>query len=135
MSFSRDASVYVFVVLVLFYPVAQDIHGCTGSMAKMVAILQSADDDAGENVACARELYWDFVVGQEKVFLGEMIVARHGMLTIHDTGSDEHGVGADGSQFINQVLILVLRDAFCLVCGIGEETSLGIIRKTEVRHT
>ena len=78
MSFYRDASVDVLVVLVLVYPVAKSVHGEAGGVAQMVSVLEPADDDAGEDVACARELDGDFVVGEEEVFLGEMIVAHYG---------------------------------------------------------
>ena len=63
MSLYRNASVDVLVVLVLVYPAAQGVHGKASGVAKMVAVLQPADDDAGENVASTRKLYWDFVVG------------------------------------------------------------------------
>ena len=54
MSFYRNSAVLVLVILVDVYPVAQGIHGDAGGMAKLIAILQSAHDDAGEDVAGAR---------------------------------------------------------------------------------
>lgn len=67
MPFYRNSSVLVLVILVDVYPVAQGIHGDAGGMAKLIAILQSAHDDAGEDVAGARELNGDFFVGQEEI--------------------------------------------------------------------
>ena len=90
MSFYRN-SVLVLVILVDVYPVAQGIHGDAGGMAKMIAILQSAHDDAGEDVAGARELNGDFFVGQEEILFCKMIEAYHGMLTLYDARGDEHG--------------------------------------------
>ena len=62
----------------------QGIHGDTGGMAEMIAILQSAHDDAGEDVAGARELNGDFFVGQEEILFCKMIETYHGMLTLYD---------------------------------------------------
>lgn len=91
MSFYRNAAVLVLVILVDVYPVAQGIHGDAGGMAEMIAILQSAHDDAGEDVAGARELNGDFFVGQEKILFCKMIEAYHGMLTstMHEVMSTE----------------------------------------------
>ena len=47
MPFYRNSSVLVLVILVDVYPVTQGIHGDAGGMAKLIAILQSAHDDAG----------------------------------------------------------------------------------------
>ena len=55
MPFYRNSSVLVLVILVDVYPVAQGIHGDAGGMAKMIAILQSAHDDAGESIALRRK--------------------------------------------------------------------------------
>ena len=93
MSFYRNSSVLVLVILVDVYPVAQGIHGDAGGMAKLIAILQSAHDDAGEDVAGARELNGDFFVGQEEILFCKMIETYHGMLTLYDARGDEHGVG------------------------------------------
>lgn len=84
MPFYRNSAVLVLVILVDVYPVAQGIHGDAGGMAKMIAILQSAHDDAGEDVAGARELNGDFFVGQEEILFCKMIETYHGMLTLYD---------------------------------------------------
>lgn len=77
MSFYRNSSVLVLVIFVDVYPVAQGIHGDAGGMAKLIAILQSAHDDAGEDVAGARELNGDFFVGQEEILFCKMIETYH----------------------------------------------------------
>ena len=134
MSFYRNSSVLVLVILVDVYPVAQGIHGDAGGMAKLIAILQSAHDDAGEDVAGARELNGDFFVGQEEILFCKMIETYHGMLTLYDARGDEHGVGTDGSQFIYQFIDFLLRDSLFLVFRIRQQTSLGIVGKTEMRY-
>ena len=132
MSFYRNSSVLVLVILVDVYPVAQGIHGDAGGMAKLIAILQSAHDDAGEDVAGARELNGDFFVGQEEILFCKMIETYHGMLTLYDARGDEHGVGTDGSQFIYQFIGFLLRDSLFLVFRIRQQASLGIVGKTEM---
>ena len=82
MSFYRNSTVLVLVILVDVYPVAQGIHGDAGGMAKIIAILQSAHDDAGEDVAGARELNRDFFVGQEEILFCKMIETYHGILNV-----------------------------------------------------
>ena len=91
MPFYRNSAVLVLVILVDVYPVAQGIHGDAGGMAEMIAILQSAHDDAGEYVAGARELNRDFFVGQEEILFCKMIETYHGMLTstMHEVMSTE----------------------------------------------
>ena len=84
MPFYRNSAVLVLVILVDVYPVAQGIHGDAGGMTEMIAILQSAHDDAGEDVAGARELNGDFFVGQEEILFCKMIETYHGMLTLYD---------------------------------------------------
>lgn len=129
MSFYRNSSVLVLVILVDVYPVAQGIHGDAGGMAKLIAILQSAHDDAGEDVAGARELNGDFFVGQEEILFCKMIETYYGMLTLYDARGDEYGVGTDGSQFIYQFIGILLRDSLFLVFRIRQQTSLGIVGK------
>ena len=66
MSFYRNATVLDLVILVDVYPVAQGIHGDAGGMAEIIAILQSAHDDAGEDVAGARDIFSSIIVGRLK---------------------------------------------------------------------
>ena len=132
MPFYWNTAVLVLVIFVDVYPVAQGIHGDAGGMAEMIAILQSAHDDAGEDVAGAWELNGDFFVGQEEILFCKMIEANHGMLPLYDARGDEHGMGTDGSQFIYQFIGFLLRDSLFLVFRIRQQTSLGIVGKTEM---
>ena len=134
MSFYGDSSVDVLVVLVEVYPLAQDVHRLASGVAQVVAVEQAAHDDAGEDVACAWELHGNLVVGKKEMLVGEMVVTHHGMVTVHDARGDEHGVGTDGSQLVHQSVSRFLADALLTVRLVGEQASLGVVRKTEVGH-
>ena len=115
MSLDRNTAIFVLVILVDVYPVAQGVHGDASGVAEMVAVFQSSHDDTGEDVACAWELDRDFLVWQEKILFCEMIITYHSMLALYDAGGDEHGVGTDVSQFIYQIVSLFLRDSLFFV--------------------
>ena len=55
-AFYGDAAVFVFVILIKVYPMAEDVHRSLGGMLQGVTILQATDNDRREDVSRSREL-------------------------------------------------------------------------------
>jgi hypothetical protein len=95
-AFYWDAAIFVFIVFIEVYPMAEGVHRGLGGVLQGVTILQTADNDRREDISCSRELDWGgsicgvyYFVWKEEVFGRKMVVAYDSRFAIYNTTGDE----------------------------------------------
>ena len=92
------------------------------------------DEHRREDVAGAGEVDRYLGVVEQEIFVVGVVVAGHAMAAFDGYGGDEHRLGADGPQLVEQFMGLLVGDALGVERMAGEVAGLGVVGVDEVGH-